>query len=123
MRPPTSSTTPSRSLFFAFAYLGGIASVSGAIAGGFLVAGGLVFTFLDSTFGVPTDFTLMLGGLALDRLRDPQPRRHRGRPPQRRAQRSRRASAAKTRTDPTATGGRRRRRGGADMSDCCAPPT
>ena len=52
-------------LFFAFAYLGGIASVTGAIAGGFLVAGGLVFTFLESSLNVPTEFTLMLGGLGL----------------------------------------------------------
>ena len=52
-------------VFFAFAYLGGISSVSGAIAGGFLVAGGLVFTFLQQTLGVPSEFTLMLGGLGL----------------------------------------------------------
>lgn len=52
-------------VFFAFAYLGGIASVTGAVAGGFLVAGGLVFTFLETTVGVPTEFTLMLGGLGL----------------------------------------------------------
>jgi branched-chain amino acid transport system permease protein len=52
-------------VFFAFAYLGGISSVSGAIAGGFLVAGGLVFTFLQKSAGVPAEFTLMLGGLGL----------------------------------------------------------
>jgi branched-chain amino acid transport system permease protein len=52
-------------VFFAFAYLGGISSVSGAIAGGFLVAGGLVFTFLQQSLGVPSEFTLMLGGLGL----------------------------------------------------------
>jgi branched-chain amino acid transport system permease protein len=52
-------------LILAFAYLGGIASVTGAITGGVLVAGGLFFTFLDSTLGVSSDFTLLLGGLGL----------------------------------------------------------
>ncbi len=51
--------------FFAFAYLGGIASVYGSILGGFLVAGGLVFTFASETLGVPSEFTLILGGLGL----------------------------------------------------------
>ena len=52
--------------FLAFAYLGGISSVSGAIAGGFLVPGGLVFTFLQSVVGIdPGEFTLILGGLGL----------------------------------------------------------
>jgi branched-chain amino acid transport system permease protein len=52
-------------VIFAFAYLGGISSVSGAIAGGFLVAGGLVFTFLQQSLGIPPEFTLLLGGLGL----------------------------------------------------------
>jgi branched-chain amino acid transport system permease protein len=52
-------------LILAFAYLGGIASVSGALVGGVLVAGGLFFTFLDSTLHISADFTLMLGGLGL----------------------------------------------------------
>lgn len=52
-------------IFFAFAYLGGIASVSGAISGGFLVAGGLAFTFLQNILHVPSEFTLILGGLGL----------------------------------------------------------
>ena len=51
--------------FFAFAYLGGIASVYGAISGGFLVAGGLVFTFLAEVLHVPNEFTLILGGIGL----------------------------------------------------------
>jgi branched-chain amino acid transport system permease protein len=51
--------------FLAFAYLGGISSVYGAISGGFLVGGGLVFTFLSSVLGVPSEFTLILGGLGL----------------------------------------------------------
>lgn len=51
--------------FLAFAYLGGITSVLGAIAGGFLVAGGLVFTFLDRVLHIPDEYTLILGGLGL----------------------------------------------------------
>jgi branched-chain amino acid transport system permease protein len=51
--------------FLAFAYIGGITSVFGAIAGGFLVSGGLVFTFGDRVLGIPSEFTLMLGGLGL----------------------------------------------------------
>lgn len=51
--------------FFAFAYLGGIASVYGAISGGFLVAGGLVFTFMQEVLNVPPEFTLVLGGIGL----------------------------------------------------------
>ena len=51
--------------FFAFAYLGGITSVAGSISGGLLVAGGLVFTFASETLGVPSEFTLILGGLGL----------------------------------------------------------
>jgi branched-chain amino acid transport system permease protein len=51
--------------FLAFAYLGGISSVSGAVAGGFLVANGLVFTFLQDIVGISSDFTLIIGGLGL----------------------------------------------------------
>jgi branched-chain amino acid transport system permease protein len=52
-------------LFFAFAYLGGIASVSGAVVGGLLVSGGLAFTFLNEVVGVPEEFAILLGGLGL----------------------------------------------------------
>lgn len=51
--------------FLAFAYLGGISSVSGAVAGGFLVGGGLIFTFLQNIVGINSQFTLILGGLGL----------------------------------------------------------
>ena len=51
--------------FLAFAYLGGITSVFGAISAGFLVAGGLTFTFLQNVLGVDPQFTLILGGLGL----------------------------------------------------------
>jgi branched-chain amino acid transport system permease protein len=51
--------------FMAFAYIGGISSVSGAIAGGMLVSGGIFFTFLTNILHVPSEFTLILGGLGL----------------------------------------------------------
>jgi branched-chain amino acid transport system permease protein len=51
--------------FLAFAYIGGITSVYGAISGGFIVAGGLVFTFLERILHVPSEFTLILGGIGL----------------------------------------------------------
>jgi branched-chain amino acid transport system permease protein len=49
----------------AFAYLGGISSVTGAVIGGCLVAGGIGFTTLDQWFGVGPEYTLLLGGLGL----------------------------------------------------------
>ena len=52
-------------VFLAFAYLGGISCVSGAVAGGLLVEGGLLFTFLQDKLGVPPEMTLVLGGLGL----------------------------------------------------------
>jgi branched-chain amino acid transport system permease protein len=51
--------------FLAFAYLGGISSVSGAVIGGCLVAGGIGFTALDQWFGIGPEYTLLLGGLGL----------------------------------------------------------
>lgn len=52
-------------IFFAWAYLGGISSVSGAIAAGFLVEGGLLATLLHDKLGVPPEMTLVLGGTGL----------------------------------------------------------
>jgi branched-chain amino acid transport system permease protein len=52
-------------LVFAYAYLGGIASVAGALIGGALVSGGLLWTFLINVAGISPDFTLLLGGLGL----------------------------------------------------------
>ncbi len=49
----------------AFAYLGGIACISGAVTAGMLVPSGIVFTILQTVFKVPSEFTLLLGGLAL----------------------------------------------------------
>lgn len=51
--------------FMAFAYIGGISSVSGAIAGGLIASGGIFFTFLSNVAHVPSEFTLILGGLGL----------------------------------------------------------
>jgi branched-chain amino acid transport system permease protein len=51
--------------FLAFAYLGGISSVTGAIIGGALVAGGVGFTLMESSFHVDPVFTNLLGGLGL----------------------------------------------------------
>ena len=52
-------------IFFAFAYLGGISSVAGAVVGGALVSGGLVFTFAANVLHIPSEFTLLIGGLGL----------------------------------------------------------
>ena len=51
--------------FLAFAYIGGISSVTGAVLGGTLVAGGLVFTALQQWFHIPQNYTLYLGGIGL----------------------------------------------------------
>ncbi|MBJ7368969.1 MAG: hypothetical protein JHC65_10995 [Ilumatobacteraceae bacterium] len=39
--------------------------MTGAIFGGVLVSGGLGFTFLENILHVPSEFTLILGGLGL----------------------------------------------------------
>ena len=65
---------------FAFAYLGGIACISGAVSAGALVPGGIVFVTLQTVFKVPPEFTLILGARGGHRGRDPQSRGHRGRP-------------------------------------------
>jgi ABC-type branched-subunit amino acid transport system ATPase component/branched-subunit amino acid ABC-type transport system permease component len=49
----------------AFAYLGGIASVSGALIGATLLGGGLMATVIDQWIGFPADYQLLVGGLAL----------------------------------------------------------
>jgi branched-chain amino acid transport system permease protein len=51
--------------FVAFAYLGGITTVSGAVFGGLLVTEGLVIHAVNVWFGVPTDYQLLIAGLAL----------------------------------------------------------
>ena len=49
----------------AFAYLGGIASVSGALVGAALVSGGFVATALEEWIGFPAEYQLLVGGLGL----------------------------------------------------------
>ena len=64
---------------FAFAYLGGISSVSGAIVGRLPRAGGLVFTFLQDRVRRPAGVHAGARRARADPRRDPEPRRHRGR--------------------------------------------
>ena len=52
-------------VFFAYAYLGGISTVAGAIIGGIIVSGGLLWTFLVEVVGISSDFTFLLGGVGL----------------------------------------------------------
>jgi branched-chain amino acid transport system permease protein len=51
--------------FVAFAYLGGITTVSGAVVGGLLVTEGLVIHAVNVWFGVPAGYQLLIAGLAL----------------------------------------------------------
>jgi branched-chain amino acid transport system permease protein len=51
--------------FLAFAYLGGITSVTGAVLGGIIVSGGIWFAALSHWLGIGSDYTLLFGGLGL----------------------------------------------------------
>jgi branched-chain amino acid transport system permease protein len=51
--------------FLAFAYMGGISSVTGAVIGGFLVTNGLMFTALQEWFGLSPNYSALVGGLGL----------------------------------------------------------
>jgi branched-chain amino acid transport system permease protein len=51
--------------FLAFAYMGGISSVTGAVVGGFLVTNGIMFTILDRWIGVSPNYAILIGGLGL----------------------------------------------------------
>jgi branched-chain amino acid transport system permease protein len=51
--------------FVAFAYLGGITTVAGAVVGGLLVGEGLVIHAVNRWFGVPISYQLLVAGLAL----------------------------------------------------------
>lgn len=51
--------------FLAFAYLGGITSVTGAVMGGIIVSGGIYFTALQRWFSISPSYTLLVGGLGL----------------------------------------------------------
>lgn len=51
--------------FLAFAYMGGISSVTGAVVGGFLVTNGVLFTALDQGLGLSPTYAPLVGGLGL----------------------------------------------------------
>ena len=51
--------------FVAFAYLGGITTVSGAVVGGLLVTDGLAIHAANVWFGVPVAYQQLIAGLAL----------------------------------------------------------
>jgi branched-chain amino acid transport system permease protein len=51
--------------FVAFAYLGGITTVAGALVGGMLVTEGLAIHAVNRWFGVPVDYQVFIAGLAL----------------------------------------------------------
>lgn len=52
-------------LILAFAYLGGISSISGAVVGGLLVTNGIMLTVLDQWLGVSNRYSLLIGGIGL----------------------------------------------------------
>jgi branched-chain amino acid transport system permease protein len=52
-------------LILAFAYLGGISSVGGAVAGGLFVTNGIILTALDKWVGISSSYSLLIGGLGL----------------------------------------------------------
>jgi branched-chain amino acid transport system permease protein len=51
--------------FLAFAYMGGISSVTGAVVGGVLVTNGIMFTVLQKWIGVSPTYSILIGGLGL----------------------------------------------------------
>jgi branched-chain amino acid transport system permease protein len=51
--------------FVAFAYIGGITMVSGAVLGGLIATEGLVPHFFESVLGISGNWTLLFGGLVL----------------------------------------------------------
>jgi branched-chain amino acid transport system permease protein len=51
--------------FVAFAYIGGITMVSGAVFGGLIASEGLFSHFIESVFGISGNWLLLFGGLVL----------------------------------------------------------
>jgi branched-chain amino acid transport system permease protein len=51
--------------FVAFAYVGGITTVTGAIIGGLTVADGLGITVIRKATGLPANWAILFGGVAL----------------------------------------------------------
>lgn len=52
-------------IFLAYAYLGGISSVSGAVVGGIIVAGGILTTVMTNWLHISDQYTLLLAGIGL----------------------------------------------------------
>jgi len=52
-------------IFLAYAYLGGISSVSGAMVGGIIVAGGVLTTVMTNWLHISDQYTLLLAGVGL----------------------------------------------------------
>ena len=52
-------------IFLAYAYLGGISSVSGAMVGGIIVAGGILTTVFTDWLHISEQYTLLLAGIGL----------------------------------------------------------
>ena len=52
-------------IFLAYAYLGGISSVSGAMVGGIIVAGGILTTIFTNWLHISEQYTLLLAGIGL----------------------------------------------------------
>ena len=51
--------------FLSFAYLGGIASVSGAVVAGFLAPNGINFNFLETILHIDQGYATLIGGIGL----------------------------------------------------------
>ncbi len=62
---PSSFSYDDSLLIFAFAYLGGLSRVSGAVVGGTILAGGLALTALDDVLHSAGESALLLAGLGL----------------------------------------------------------
>lgn len=51
--------------FLAIAYLGGLTTVTGAVLGGMLVSQGILMYAVTTLFGIPSEFQLLLAGVAV----------------------------------------------------------
>ncbi|UFS59802.1 ABC transporter permease [Subtercola endophyticus] len=51
--------------FLAIAYLGGLTTVSGAVIGGLLVTQGVMMYTITTLFGIPSEFQLLIAGVAV----------------------------------------------------------
>jgi branched-chain amino acid transport system permease protein len=62
---PSSYDTITALSLIAFAYIGGITTIQGAVIGGFIFTGNLLTVWLQNWFGVPDSYTTLLAGLVL----------------------------------------------------------